>query len=355
MDIIKLLEDISNLENISDVHLTAESYPVVRLNGDLKKYRAEYLQELEQSDLEAVAREMMTEEQHREFKDMGELDFSYSIPDIGRYRVNAYHQRSSVCIALRIIPNEVPSIESLNLPEVIRKLAYRRMGLLLSTGPTGSGKTTTQAAIINEINRNKSVHVLTLEDPIEYLHKHEKSYVHQREIGSDTTSFSRGLRACLRQDPDVILVGEMRDLDTISTALEAAETGHMVLATLHTNSAPLTVDRIVDIFPGEQQQQVRIQLASVLNGVIAQRLLPKKDGTGRVAALEVMLGTPAVRNIIREGKSSQLYSTMQAGGKQGMVVMDSYIIDLYKKGDITRATAISWSVDKEEVQKKLSM
>ena len=283
MDYFKLFEEVAKKEHITDLHLTVQSRPYIRKNNDLQPYKP-IDEKVKNEDLERVLEEIMTEDQLEEFEEKGEMDFSYSKPGVSRFRINAYYQRGSLGIALRIIPSEVPSIDDLNLPQVLKKLAAQRRGLVLSTGPTGSGKSTTQAAIINEINNTRNAHVITLEDPIEYLHKHNKSLIHQREIGDDTTSFARGLRAALRQDPDVILVGEMRDLETIQTALEAAETGHSVLATLHTNSAPATVDRIIDVFPPNQQGQVRIQLASVLSGVLAQQLIPRQDREGLVAA-----------------------------------------------------------------------
>lgn len=352
MEFDELLKIVSGEDQISDLHLTVFSPPYVRINGKLQPYD-KYKKELSVEDTERLAREMMSEKQYEIFKDKGEIDFSYRLPGISRFRVNAYHQRGSVGIALRIIPNEVPTIDEMGLPAVLKKLARQRMGLVLSTGPTGSGKSTTQAAIINEINQNKNCHVMTLEDPIEYLHKHNKSLVHQREVGSDTDDFARGLRACLRQDPDVILVGEMRDLETIKIALEAAETGHLVLATLHTNSAPATVDRIVDVFPAGQQSQIRIQLASVLSAIISQQLIPKRNNSGRVAAFEIMVATTAIRNIIREGKTSQLYSVIQTGGKYDMVTMDSYLLKLYNSGIITKESVIHHCNDIKYVREKL--
>lgn len=241
----------------------------------------------------------------------------------------------------------------MGLPDVLKSLAMQRMGLILSTGPTGSGKSTTQAAIINEINQHKKSHILTLEDPIEYLHKHNKSLVHQREIGSDTSNFKRGLRACLRQDPDVILVGEMRDLETIKIALEAAETGHLVLATLHTNSAPATIDRIIDAFPAGQQEQIKIQLASVLSAIIAQQLISKADNSGRIAAFEIMIATSAIRNIIREGKTNQIYSAIQTGGRYNMITMDSYLLNLYNAGQVSEKEVLHHCNDVKYVQDKL--
>jgi twitching motility protein PilT len=352
LDFAELLKIVSNDDQISDLHLTVFSPPYIRVNGDLQPY-LKYKEKLTPEDTERLAREMMTERQYKEFNELGEIDFSYRLPGISRFRVNAYHQRGSVGIALRIIPNQVPTIEQMGLPDVLKSLAMQRMGLILSTGPTGSGKSTTQAAIINEINQHKKSHILTLEDPIEYLHKHNKSLVHQREIGSDTSNFKRGLRACLRQDPDVILVGEMRDLETIKIALEAAETGHLVLATLHTNSAPATIDRIIDAFPAGQQEQIKIQLASVLSAIIAQQLISKADNSGRIAAFEIMIATSAIRNIIREGKTNQIYSAIQTGGRYNMITMDSYLLNLYNAGQVSKKEVLHHCNDVKYVQDKL--
>lgn len=347
-----MLQDIAESDHISDLHLTVHSSPIIRKGGELETYSGSN-GKLKQQDIEYVMDELMGDREREIFQDKGEVDFSYSLPGVARFRVNAYKQRGSPSIAMRVIPSKIPTIDGMNLPKVLKNLAAQRRGLVLSTGPTGAGKSTTQAAIINEINHTRKAHVVTLEDPIEYLHKHNKSMVHQREVGGDTTSFARGLRAALRQDPDVILVGEMRDLDTISTALEAAETGHLVLATLHTNSAPATIDRIIDVFPPEQHDQVRIQLASVISGVLTQQLLPRKDEEGRVASFEIMISTPAIRNIIREGKTSQLYSAIQTGGQYDMITRDKYLLDLYNSGKISKETLIRYCSDQEYVQKRL--
>ena len=351
MDIQNLLEEIIENESISDVHLTVNAKPIVRYTGELERYD-EFPRKLKYEDMKEIVQELMDEEQFEQFEETGELDFSYSVPGFFRFRVNAFYQRGAISVALRIIPKKIPTIDELGLPNVLKKLALQRKGLVLCTGPTGSGKSTSLAAMIDEINQKKKKHILTLEDPVEYLHKHKKSIVHQREIGIDTENFALGLRSALRQDPDVILVGEMRDLETITTALEAAETGHLVLATLHTTDAPSTIDRIIDVFPPHQQQQVRIQLASTLKGVIAQQLLPRADGQGRVAALEVLIGTPAVANIIREGKSHQLESVLQTGAKHGMIVMNNYLIKLYEKGLIDYRTAIQRSKDPDYIRKR---
>ncbi len=352
MDIIPLLKEIISDEVISDLHITVNSKPIIRYNGKLKPYD-EFDHIFSIDDTREVARSLMTEEQWATFEKTGEIDFSYSVPGFSRFRVNVYFQRGAVGLALRIIPQEVPTIDNLGLPQVLKKLSLQRKGLLLCTGPTGSGKSTTLASMIEYINNKRRCHVLTLEDPIEYLHKHKRSIVHQREVGIDTRSFANGLRSALRQDPDVILVGEMRDLETISIALEASETGHLVMATLHTTDAPKTVDRIIDVFPPHQQQQVRIQLAASLNGVISQQLLPRANGKGRVAALEILIGTQAVKNIIREGKSHQLLSAMQTGAKYGMIVMDNYLVKLCEEGSLSLDTAINRADNPDYVRKKL--
>lgn len=352
MDIRNLLKTVVEDEAVSDLHLTVNSKPVVRYTGILKTYE-EYPDKFSFNDMKDIAKELMNEEQWTTFQEKGELDFSYSVPGFSRFRVNAYYQRGAVSLALRVIPTEIPTVDQLGLPEILKKLAMQRRGLVLCTGPTGSGKSTTLAAMIDEINEKRNCHILTLEDPIEYLHHHKKCIVHQREVGIDTGNFANGLRAALRQDPDVILVGEMRDLETISIALEAAETGHLVLATLHTSDAPKTVDRIIDVFPAHQQQQVRIQLSSSIDGIISQQLLPRKDGQGRVAAIEVLIGTPAVRNIIREGKSSQLESTMQTGAKYGMIVLNNYLIKLYENGLIDMETTIRRSTNPDYIKKRI--
>ena len=353
MDITGLLKSVVEDDSISDLHLIVNSYPVIRYNGKLKKLNS-YGHKFTYEEMEEIARGLMDEEQWEMFQDKGELDFSYSVPGFSRFRVNTFYQRGAVSLALRVIPQDIPTIDELGLPQVLKRLARQRMGLILCTGPTGSGKSTSLAAMIDLINEEKNCHILTLEDPVEYLHHHKNSVVQQREVGIDTGDFANGLRAALRQDPDVILVGEMRDLETISIALEAAETGHLVMATLHTNTAPATVDRIIDVFPASQQDQVRIQLSGTLAGIICQQLLPRKDGSGRVAALEVLVATSAVRNIIREGKSPQLKSQMQAGSKHGMIVMNNYLVELYEKGLISREMALRRSHNPKQVKKRLN-
>ena len=281
----------------------------------------------------------MSDGQRQQFENARQVDFSYSVPRTARMRVNAYLQRGAVSAALRVIPSTIHSLEALGMPAVVHELASLPRGLVLVTGPTGSGKSTTLAAVIDQINTTREEHILTIEDPIEFLHSHKRCLVNQRELGSDATSFAEGLRAALREDPDVILVGEMRDLETISTALTAAETGHLVLATLHTQDAPQTIDRIIDVFPPHQQQHVRVMLSVALQGVVAQQLLPTADGAGRVPAVEVLVPTPAVRNLIREGKTHQIYSAIQTGAEHGMQTMDSALAELVRAGRISRDVA----------------
>ena len=337
MDLIELIK-IGSTKNASDIHITVGVPPVFRINGKLHEYGEEYLKP---DDTRKLVEEVLEERQMLELNEKGEIDTSFSSPGIGRFRVNAYKQRGSFGMALRIIPLRIPTMEELGLPQIVKDLARNPRGLILVTGPTGSGKTTTLASIIDLINSEQNYHILTLEDPIEYLHKHNKCIVNQREIGSDSLNFANALRAALRQDPDVILVGEMRDLETISIALTAAETGHLVLSTLHTLGASKTIDRVIDVFPPHQQQQIRIQFASVIQGIISQQLLAKVDGSGRIAAFEVMVTTPAIRNLIREEKSHQIDTAIQTGGKYGMETMDNSILELYKKGIISKDTALN--------------
>lgn len=346
LDILKIAIDAG----ASDVHLTVASSPIMRVNGKLLKIGEERLLP---DDSMAIIKEILTEKQIEMFEERGELDFSYSNPGLGRFRVNIYKQRGSYSMALRVVALTIPSMESLRLPEILKELAKKQRGLILVTGPTGSGKSTTLAAMIDHMNKTRNEHIITIEDPIEYLHKHEMSVVNQREIGHDSQSFANALRAALRQDPDVILVGEMRDLETISTAITAAETGHLVLSTLHTIGAAKTVDRIIDVFPPHQQQQVRIQLASVIEAVISQQILPKADGTGRVAAFEIMIANPAVRNLIREGKTHQIQTVIQTGSTVGMLTMDASLLDLYKKRLIDLPTLKKYAVDVELLMKQI--
>ena len=344
-----LLEELLHLageQKASDIHLTVESPPVLRIDGSMVKLQTE---KLIQADLETFAHSLMNDQQAKRFAECGELDLSYSLPGVGRYRVNAFRQRGSTSVVIRLIPFVIPSPESLGLPPVSIELAKLHKGLVLVTGPTGSGKSTTLASLVDYINRTRACHIVTIEDPIEYLHGHKLSLVNQREIGNDTQSFTNALRAVLRQDPDVILVGEMRDLETIATAVTAAETGHLVFSTLHTNDATQSVDRMIDVFPPHQQQQIRVQLAAVLQGIMSQQLFPRSDHQGRVAAIEVMLATPAVRSLIREGKTHQLPTVIQTNAKLGMQTMDKAIMDLVQKG------LISYEVAQEKLQSPESL
>ena len=334
----------------SDVHITVGLPPKMRINGILVDM--DYPRLLP-PDTEAVISTMMSDKRLQQFEELGEIDFSYSIPQIGRYRVNVFHQRGSMAASIRLVSTKIPLPEELGIPKSVVDLYQKKRGLVLVTGPTGSGKSTTLASIIDRINSMREVHVITLEDPIEYLHNHKKAMVNQREVGLDTHSYSNALRAALREDPDVILVGEMRDLETISTAITAAETGHLVLSTLHTIGAASTIDRIVDVFPPHQQQQIRVQLSMVLESVISQQLIPTADKKSRVAAFDVMHSTPAIKNLIREAKSPQINSTIQTSKKLGMQTMDDAIFDLYMKGDIDKENAVSYAQDSQIMEKRI--
>lgn len=347
MNIIELVNTATS-KKASDIHITVGIPPVLRINGQLIYYNEE---KLKPDDTKTLVYETLSEDLINELEDKGEVDTSFSSPGIGRYRVNAYKQRGSYGMALRIIPLEIPNVEDLGLPLIVKDLARLPRGLILVTGPTGSGKSTTLATMINQINSERKCHILTLEDPIEYLHKHNQSIVNQREINTDSKSFASGLRAALRQDPDVILVGEMRDLETISIALTAAETGHLVLSTLHTNGAAKTIDRIIDVFPPHQQQQVRVQFSSAIQAIISQQLLPKEDESGRVAAFEVMVATSAIRNLIREDKIHQIDTAIQTGAKYQMQTMDSSLLELYRKGLISKDTALMQAINQENIRK----
>jgi twitching motility protein PilT len=325
----------------SDLHVTVGSHPVVRLHGSLQ--RLEEFPKLNADDTLHMLYRIMSSEQQKRLETQGQLDMSYSIPGLARFRVNVYSQRESLAAAFRLIPMELKTLEELGLPPSLHLLTSKPRGLVLLTGPTGSGKSTTLAALIDEINRQRADHIVTIEDPIEFLHRHKTCIVNQREIGSDTHSFADALRAALRQDPDVILLGEMRDLETISTALTAAETGHLVFATLHTQNAPATVDRVIDVFPAAQQEQIRMQLAGALEGIITQALLPTTDGRGRVAALEILFPDDAVRNLIRQGRVEQIYSVMQTGSQRGMQTMEQALHALVTRGVITRDTGLACS------------
>ncbi len=351
MDIYEILKRAVELE-CSDVHISAGMPPVVRKDGNLMPISGE---PLSADQTHRFARALLNDEQWEAFENKGEIDLSLSITGVHRFRVNAYKQRGSCSLAIRLVNLRIPDFEELGLPPVVQEFANRKSGLVLVTGPTGSGKSTTLAAIVNKINMERAAHIITLEEPIEYLHRHQKSIVNQREVGSDTRSFAAGLRAALRQDPDVILIGEMRDLETISIAITAAETGHLVLSTLHTVGAAKTIDRIIDVFPPHQQQQVKFQLSTVLEGVISQQLIPRKDSAGRVAAVEVMVVTPAIRNLIREGKTYQITNAIQTGARLGMKTMDQALLELYKKGLIAKEDALLYAVDTEHMKALLNV
>lgn len=333
---IKELLIAAHEHEASDLHVTVDSPPVYRINGQLLSFDQ---RKLSSKETEQMAKNLLQHDDWQHFLEKGELDFSYSIEGISRFRLNIYYQRQEVSLVARVIATNIPTLEQLGMPSVLQRLAEKPQGLVLVTGPTGSGKTTTLAAMINFINERASKHIITLEDPIEYLHTHQQSIVHQREIGLDTHSFPNGLRAALRQDPDIILVGEMRDLETISTAITAAETGHLVLATLHTNGAAQTIHRIIDVFPPHQQTQVRIQIASVLKGIVSQRLLEKADGTGRVAATEILINQPAVANLIRNEKVDQITNVLQTSRSQGMHSLEMSVKELLAKQIVTIKSA----------------
>ncbi len=323
--------------NASDLHLSVGTSPAVRVRGEL--VRLEH-PPLSGEDTQGLLYRILSTEQQKRLEVGRQIDLSYAVPGLARFRVNVYFQREALGAAFRLIPEELKTLEELGLPVSLADLAMKPRGLVLVTGPTGSGKSTTLAAMIDEVNRRRTDHILTIEDPIEFVHRHKSCVVNQREIGTDAVSFGEALRAALRQDPDVILVGEMRDLETISIALTAAETGHLVLGTLHTQSAPGTIDRMIDVFPAEQQEQIRIQISGTLEGVITQSLIPTADGQGRVAALEILLPDDAVRNLVRQGKVEQVYSIMQTGTGRGMQTMEQALAELVIRRVITQEAAL---------------
>ena len=331
--LIRLLE-----KGASDLHLTAGARPTIRVHGHLEQQ--EDFPIMDPQELQRMLYTIITQRQREKFEENLELDFAYALPGRARFRTNMYRQRDAVGAAFRVIPFEIRKLEELGVPAAIGNFSMLPRGFVLVTGPTGSGKSTTLASLVDMANRNRQDHIMTVEDPIEFLHKHQNCIVNQREVGEDTHSFANALKHVLRQDPDIILVGEMRDLETISVALTAAETGHLVYGTLHTSDAAQTVDRVIDVFPPHQQQQIRVQLAASLQGVVSQQLCRTADGKGRIVAAEVLVVTPAVRNLIREGKTHQIGSAMQAGAKFGMVTMDQSLAELVKKGRITYETGI---------------
>jgi twitching motility protein PilT len=345
-----LLEQVVVL-GASDLHVTVGSEPVVRVNGRLQ--RLEDFARLTPEDTQRMLYRILSTEQQKIFETRRQIDISYSIPGLARFRVNVYFQRESLGAAFRLIPAELKTIEQLGLPQVLKDFTKKPRGLVLVTGPTGSGKSTTLAAVIDEINRTREDHIMTIEDPIEFLHRHKRCIVNQREIGPDATSFAEALRGALRQDPDVILLGEMRDLETIGTALTAAETGHLVFATLHTQDAPSTVDRLIDVFPAAQQEQIRVQIASTLQGIVTQTLLPTLDGKGRVAALEILLPDDAVRNLIRQAKVEQIYSVMQTNTSRGMQTLEQAMLELVRHGKIGTEIALQRSSRPDQLRSLL--
>ncbi len=343
----------------SDLHIVPGASPTLRVDGVLVPLEEK---KLTPEESKSLLYSLMDDEKVREFEQNKELDFSLGtrelesssdISDTGRFRVNAHFQQGSVAASIRSIPDQIPSLAELNLPPIVGKLALREKGLILATGPTGCGKTTTLAAMVQIINEQRAVHIIVIEDPIEYVHSHKRGIVEQREVGKDTLSFASSLRYCLRQDPDVILIGEMRDLETIATAVTAAETGHLVLATLHTPDAPLAIDRIIDVFPPHQQYQIRMQLSTTLQAVIAQILLPRKGGAGRVPAVELLIANPAVSNLIRSKKTHQLYTVMQTGSELGMRTMNQGLKELVEKGLVSLQTALSRATDPDSFRKSL--
>ncbi len=335
----------------SDVHITAGSPPIIRINGELKAASPNVLTG---DDTKKMVQEILTDVQFKELENTGDVDCSFQSQTTGRFRVNAFKQRGCYGLVMRTIMTTIPSCEDLKIPKPISDLTNKRRGLILVTGPTGSGKSSTLAALIDKINKTKSEHIITIEDPIEFVHKSNKSLLNQREVGDDTESFAKALRASLREDPDVILVGEMRDLETIGTAVTAAETGHLVMSTLHTIGAAKTIDRIIDVFPPHQQQQIKVQLGSVLEAVISQQLIPTKDGKGRVAVHEIMISTGAIKNLVREGKTHQIQNVIQTSKDLGMQTMDSSIVKACRDGLISKESALKFAVDVDEVSKELA-
>jgi len=341
---INELLSIARTQRASDVHITADRNPLFRIDGSL--FETEYIFTIEQK--RALILSLLIDKQRKRVEEGQDVDTSYETENGLRHRVNVYHQQQRLAAAIRLLNDSIPTFEELGLPEVLRSLADEPRGLILVTGPTGSGKSTTLAAMVDYINTRRACHILTIEDPVEYVYKQKKALIHQRNVGEDVDNFTTALRSAMREDPDVILVGEMRDYETISAAITAAETGHLVLSTLHTTGAAMTVDRIIDVFPPHSQHQIRTQLAGVLKGVITQTLLPRASGTGRVAAFEIMIGTDAVSTMIREGKGHQLNSVIQTGMRQGMVLLDDYLLNLLRGGIISQNAALEKAANKTE-------
>ncbi len=339
-------------QRASDLHITADLPPEIRVDGRLRSLNFD---PLPPGECQRLVFGILTDRQIAEFETRRELDLSYGVSGLGRFRVNVYRQRGSVGAALRVIASTIPSFEELRVPPILRQLAERTSGLVLVTGPTGCGKSTTQATMIDHVNRTRECHIITLEDPIEYLHKHRRSMVNQREVGSDTNDFASALRSVLREDPDVVLVGEMRDLETISAALTIAETGHLVLGTLHTRNAPQSIDRIIDVFPPYQQEQIRVLLAGTLEAVIAQQLLPAYGRMGRLPVVEVLVVTAGIRNLIREAKTHQIYSLMETGAEEGMQTMDRDLARLVRSGQVSSEEAETRAVDLDSFRRWMGM
>lgn len=346
IDITELLK-FGVQSGASDLHLSAGLPPMMRVHGDVKQLN---FPPLEHKDVHAMVYDIMNDHQRKFYESELECDFSYEIPNVSRFRVNAFNQSRGAAAVFRTIPTEILTLEQLQCPSIFAEIADKPRGIVLVTGPTGSGKSTTLAAMIDYINKSRQYHILTIEDPIEFVHKSNKSLINQREVGLQTKSFANALRSALREDPDVILVGEMRDLETIRLAMTAAETGHLVFGTLHTSSAAKTIDRIVDVFPAEEKDMVRAMLAESLQAVISQTLLKLKDGSGRIAAHEIMIGTPAIRNLIRENKVAQMYSAIQTGQQYGMQTLDQCLVGLMRKGLISKEAAMEKAVNKDFIR-----
>ena len=346
-DLLRLMLE----KGASDLHMAVAAPPIIRVDGELVDTNYEKIDHIE---MQRICYDILNDEQIHRYETDWELDFSYTLGSIARFRVNFFREKGNVASAFRYIPARTPTLEELELPPILADLSRKPRGMIIFTGPTGSGKTTSQAAIINQMNNERSCHIITIEDPIEYMHKHKYSIIHQREVGQDTKTFAGALRSALREDPDVILIGEMRDLETISTAISCAETGHLVIATLHTNNAAQTVDRMIDVFPPGQQDQIRIQLSNNIEAVVCQQLMKRAGVPGRVCAMEVMLATPAIRNLIREGKAHQITSTIQTSTGIGMMTLDMSLRDLYLRGKITYDDAISVATNPDELKRMLA-